>query len=112
MNKYFVEHLKTTFQSLRKEVRESAKISFHKAYILVVILIGVLGMLYVWTLNTNANSGYQMTRIESVRREKQEEKHFLRAQIARQESQTELGKHDDHTIVAYPDNMSYIFASQ
>jgi hypothetical protein len=71
-------------------------------------LIVILGILYVWTLNASANSGYQMTRIESVRREKQQEKHFLRAQIAKQESNGELEKYDDRTINTRPENISYI----
>jgi hypothetical protein len=49
-----------------------------------------------------------MTRIESVRREKQQEKHFLRAQIAKQESNGELEKYDDRTINTRPENISYI----
>jgi hypothetical protein len=39
-----------------------------------------------------------MTRVESVRREKLQEKHFLRAQIAKQESRGELEKNNDRTI--------------
>lgn len=109
MSKYLLySHLKTTFQSLRKETREHLYLSFHRAYILCLILIIILGILYVWTLNSSANSGYQMTRIESVRREKQQEKHFLRAQIAEQESRTELEKHDDKTLPIQPSNTSYI----
>jgi hypothetical protein len=59
-------------------------------------------------LNSSANSGYQMTRIESVRREKQQEKHLLRAQIAKQESRKELSEHDDNTIATRPENTFYI----
>lgn len=113
MNKYLLySHLQKTFQSLRKETREHLYLSFHRAYILSFILIIVLGILYVWTLNASSNSGYQMTRIESVRREKQQEKHFLRAQIAKQESRTELDEHDDRTIIIRPENMSYITLEQ
>lgn len=113
MNKYLLySHLQKTFQSLRKETREHLYLSFHRAYILSFILIIVLGILYVWTLNASSNSGYQMTRIESVRREKQQEKHFLRAQIAKQESRTELDEHDDRTVNIRPENMGYITLEQ
>jgi len=109
MNKYLLySHLQKTFQSIRKETREHLYISFHRAYTLSFILIIVLGVLYVWTLNASANSGYQMTRIESVRREKLQEKHFLRAQVAKQESRIELEEHDDRTLIIRPENMSYV----
>lgn len=108
MQKYLSEQIQKTFHSLRKEAREHLYISFHRAYILSFFLIIVLGILYVWMLNSSANSGYQMTRIESVRREKQQEKHFLRAQIAKQESKKELSEHDDNTLPLRPENTFYI----
>ncbi len=49
-----------------------------------------------------------MTRIESTRREKQQEKHFLRSEIAIQESRAELEKHDDRTIPMRPESTFYI----
>ncbi len=113
MNKYLLySHLQKTFQSLRKETREHLYLSFHRAYILSMVLIVILGILYVWTLNSSANSGYQMTRIESVRREKQQEKHFLRAQIAKQESKNELDEHDDRTVTIRPENTIYVSIEQ
>ena len=108
MEKYLSEHIKNTFHSLRKEAREHLYISFHRAYILSLFLIVVLGILYVWMLNSSANSGYQMTRSESVRREKQQEKHLLRAQIAKQESKKELDEHSDGTISLRPESTFYI----
>jgi hypothetical protein len=109
MNKYLLySHLQKTFQSIRKETREHLYISFHRAYILSMVLLIILWILYVWMLNASANSGYQMTRIESVRREKQQEKHFLRAQIAKQESKSELDKYDDRMINMRPENISYV----
>ncbi len=113
MNKYLLySNIQKRFQSLRKETREHLYLSFHRAYILCFILIIILGILYVWMLNSSANSGYQMTRIESVRREKQQEKHFLRAQIAKQESRQELDEHDDRTLEIRPENISYITLEQ
>jgi hypothetical protein len=109
ISKYFLySHLQKTFHSLRKEARESFYISFHRAYILSLILIVILGILYIWTLNASSNSGYQMTRVESLRREKQEEKHFIRAQIAKQESRTELEKYNDRTVIIRPENITYV----
>jgi hypothetical protein len=108
MQKYFSEHLQKTFHSLRKEARERLYISFHRAYILSLCLIVVLGILYVWIVNSSQNSGYQMARIESVRREKQQEKHLLRAQIAKQESQKELAEHQDGLVQIARENISYI----
>jgi hypothetical protein len=95
MNKYFSENIEATFRSLRKEAREKLKISFSRAYSLTVILLILVGSLYIWILNLNANNGYQMTRIESIRREKQQTKHMLRAKIAKQESNTELYKKNE-----------------
>ena len=113
MSKYLLySHLQKTFQSIRKETRERLYISFHRAYTLSLILLIILWILYVWTLNASANSGYQMTRIESVRREKQQEKHFLRAQIAKQESKEELNKYDDKTVIIRPENTAYIEISE
>ncbi len=108
MQKYLSENLQKTFHSIRKEAREHLYISFHRAYILSFCLIIILGILYVWMLNSSANSGYQMTRIESVRREKQQEKHFLRSQIAKQESRKELDEHNDNTVPVTPENTFYI----
>lgn len=109
MNKYFLySHLQKTFQSIRKETREHIYLSFHRAYMLAFFLLIVLGVLYVWTLNASANSGYQMTSVEAIRREKLQEKHFLRAQIAEQESRAELDKNDDRTLEIRPENISYI----
>ena len=108
MQKYLAEQIQKTFHSLRKEAREHLYISFHRAYILSLFLLVILGILYVWMLNASANSGYQMTRIESVRREKQQEKHFLRAQIAKQESKRELDEHSDNTIPMKPESTFYI----
>lgn len=53
-----------------------------------------------------------MTRVESMRREKLQEKHFLRAQIAEQESRTELSKNDDRTVEIQAENISYITLEQ
>jgi hypothetical protein len=108
MNKYFSDHFHKTFQSIRKETREKLHLSFHRAYILCFALIVLLGALYVWLLNSSANSGYQMTGIESTRREKQQEKHFLRAQVARQESPQALEAADDNTIPIPPAEVLYI----
>ncbi|MFA6080077.1 MAG: hypothetical protein WC753_01190 [Candidatus Gracilibacteria bacterium] len=95
MNKYFTEKIEQTFRSIRKEAREKVKISFSRAYGLVIILLIMVGGLYVWILNANANSGYQMTSIESIRRERQQTKHTLRSKIAKQESPDELYRKDD-----------------
>lgn len=112
MNKYFSENLEATFQSLRKDAREKLKISFSRAYRLTVILLILVGSLYIWILNTNANNGYQMTRIESIRREKQQTKHMLRAKIAKQESLDELYKKEEVLRPIKPDNIIYIPLSQ
>jgi len=108
INKYFSENLEATFRSLRKEAREKLKISFHRAYGLTVILLILVGWLYVWTLNSNANNGYQMTSIESIRREKQQAKHTLRARIAKQESIDELYRKDEKMRLIDPGEITYI----
>ncbi len=108
MQKYLSEQIQKTFHSLRKEAREHLYITFHRAYILSFLLIIVLGVLYVWMISSNSNSGYKVGRVESIRREKQQEKHLLRSQIADQESRKELNKHDDNTIATRPENTFYI----
>lgn len=108
MNKYFSENLGATFRSLRKEAREKLKISFSRAYSLTVILLILIGSLYIWILNTNANNGYQMTRIESIRRERQQTKHMLRAKIAKQESTEELYKKNEKMHPIAREDITYI----
>lgn len=71
-------------------------------------MIIILGALYVWLLNSTANSGYQMTSIEGIRREKQQEKHLLRAQVARQESPQALKSADDNMQIIPPEEIIYI----
>lgn len=112
MNKYFSENLEARFRSLRKEAREKLKISFSRAYSLTVILLILVGSLYIWILNSNANNGYQMTRIESVRRERQQTKHMLRAKIAKQESNDELYKKDEKMRRVDPEEITYITLTQ
>ncbi len=108
MNKYFLEHLEATFHSIRKEAREKLQISFQRAYILTVILLVVVGCLYIWILNSNANNGYQMTSIESIRRERQQTKHMLRAKIAKQESIDELYKKNERMVKVRSEDIIYI----
>ncbi len=112
MNKYFSENLEATFRSLRKEARERIKISFSRAYSLTLILLILVGSLYIWILNSNANNGYQMTRVESVRRERQQMKHMLRAKIAKQESSDELYKKDEKMRHVDPGDITYITLTQ
>lgn len=108
INKYFSENIEATFRSLRKEAREKLKISFSRAYGLTVVLLILVGGLYVWTLNSNANNGYQMTSIEGIRREKQQAKHALRAKIAKQESLEELYRKDEKMRSIAPGEITYI----
>lgn len=68
----------------------------------------IVWVLYVWILNVSANSGYQMTSIETIRRERQQEKHFLQSLIAFQESLPKLNSIDDHMVVVQPEDKRYI----
>lgn len=108
MNKYLSPNLEATFRSLRKEARERLKISFQRAYTLTVLLLILVGTLYIWILNSNANNGYQMTSIEGIRRERQQTKHMLRAKIAKQESIEELYKKNDKMLRVLSGDMQYI----
>ncbi len=45
---------RTPFCSDRKTAREHFMLTFTQTYILCLILIGLLGVYYVWSLNTNA----------------------------------------------------------
>ena len=49
-----------------------------------------------------------MTRIEGLRREKQQEKDFLRAQRAKQESLRVLESFDDNTRYTPPEDIIYV----
>jgi hypothetical protein len=53
-----------------------------------------------------------MTRIESVRRERQQTKHMLRAKIAKQESINELNKKEEKMRRVEPDKITYITLSE
>ena len=53
-----------------------------------------------------------MTRIESVRRERQQTKHMLRAKIAKQESTGELYKKEEKMRPIAPGDVTYIPLTQ
>lgn len=113
MDKYFLySHLRNSFHSLRKTTRENLYLSFNRVYILSLLVFIILGVLYVWTLNITANSGYQINSIENERREKNQEMLFLRSQVAKQISPYEITKYDDKTEKIFQTDIRYITYDQ
>lgn len=85
-NLIVMKRWKIPFFSERKTVRENFKLNFNQAYVLTLVLIGFLGIYYVWTLNANATRGYNMRNLEITKRTLLFEENLLNVKIAEAES--------------------------
>mgnify|MGYP006910096840 CR=1 FL=1 len=85
-NLIVMKRWKIPFLSTRKTVRENFKLNFTQAYILTLIMIGILGVYYVWTLNANATRWYTMRNLEMTKRTLLFEDNLLDVKIAEVES--------------------------
>ncbi|HRI35793.1 MAG TPA: hypothetical protein PK765_01685 [bacterium] len=77
---------RTPFFALRKTAREHFSLSFNQTYILSLVLIGLLGIYYVWSLNVNATKGYALRTLDLERRTLQHEENLLAIKVAEIES--------------------------
>ncbi len=108
MSKYFLySHLKNSYNSFRKATREHLYMSFNRVYILSLALFIILWVLYVLTINLSANSWYKINTVEKTRREKNQEMLFLRSQIARQISSTEIQAFEENVVKIWSWDISY-----
>jgi hypothetical protein len=74
------------FFSERKTTRENFKLSLRETYIIAMGLIGVLGIYYVFVLNTNATKGYSIRNLEIARKQYNFEESLLGIKIAEAEA--------------------------
>jgi hypothetical protein len=77
---------RTPFFANRKTAREHFSLSFNQTYVLSLLLIGLLGIYYVWSLNINATKGYALRTLDLERRTLQHEENLLAIKIAEIES--------------------------
>ncbi|MDP2103978.1 MAG: hypothetical protein Q8K26_03590 [Candidatus Gracilibacteria bacterium] len=77
---------KFPFFSERKTSRENYRFSFTQTYVLALIMIGILGIYYVWILNVNATKGYNIRNLEITRKNLTFENNLLTIRIAEAES--------------------------
>ncbi|MBP8016731.1 hypothetical protein KAZ01_01875 [Candidatus Gracilibacteria bacterium] len=99
---------KFPFFSERKLERENFKLSFTKTYILTLIMIGILGIYYVWTLNVNATKGYTIRNLEIERRNLTFEKNLLNMKIAEVQSLNSISSDTSLTLMATVENPKFL----
>lgn len=64
--------------------------SFTQAYALCLTLLAILGIYYVWILNTNATKGYDYRKLDQMRRELLLQQNLLSVTLAEFESLNKL----------------------
>ena len=98
---------RTPFFSARKTSRESFVLSFHQTYILSLLVIGVLGIYYVWALNMNATKGYNILNLEVQRKESMNTLDLINIKIAETQSLDYIGSQALARAMEPVDNPSY-----
>lgn len=78
------------FFTFRKTTRENFRLSIRETYVLAFLLIAVLGIYYVFILNTNATKWYAVRNLELARKNYLLEESLLNIKIAEAESLTTL----------------------
>ncbi|MCK9272104.1 hypothetical protein M0P65_01020 [Candidatus Gracilibacteria bacterium] len=99
---------KIPFFSERKTSRENYKMSFTNTYILTILMIGFLGIYYVWSLNVNATKGYQIRNLELERRTLMFEQNLLNMKIAEVESLNSISEENTTNIMESIENPNYL----
>lgn len=74
------------FFSSRKTTRENYRFSFTETYVIALMVIGFLGVYYVFVLNMNATKGYNVRNLEITRKNLTFEQNLLNIKIAEAES--------------------------
>ena len=96
------------FFSLRKTTRENYRLTLREAYILSLGLIGLLGIYYVFTLNTNATKGYNLRTIEIARKNYVFEESLLNIRIAEAQSLATLSNSSFAATMEQVENPRYL----
>jgi hypothetical protein len=78
------------FFTFRKTTRENFRLSIRETYVLAFLLIALLGIYYVFVLNTNATKWYAVRNLEIIRKNYLLEESLLNIKIAEAESLTTL----------------------
>ncbi len=80
------------FFSKRKTTRDEFKVWLTSTYIMILSFIGILGIYYVWSLNVNATSSYELRKLEIEKRALLVEKDLLKFQVSELKSFSNLKK--------------------
>ena len=96
------------FFSERKSSRELFVLSFHHTYILALVLIGILGIYYVWILNINATKGYNILSLEVQRKENLDALDLINIKIAETQSLDYISSQELARAMVTVDNPSYL----
>jgi len=96
------------FFSDRKTTRENYRLSFTQAYIMTLLMIGFLGIYYVWTLNVSATTGYTVRGHEIERRNLNFALNQINLKIAEAESLTNLADNPSVAPMQPIDNPNYL----
>lgn len=96
------------FFSERKTSRENCRFSFTQTYVLALILIGFLGIYYVWVLNINATKGYNIRNLEVDRKNLTFEENLLSIKIAEAESLDTIASNSMTTTMQAVDAPGYL----
>lgn len=96
------------FFSERKTSREYSKLTFSQTYVLSLLLIGFLGIYYVWTLNVNATKGYNVRNLEITRHDLTVQENLLNIRIAEAESLSSINSNPNTALMQSIDAPQYL----
>ena len=96
------------FFSERKTTRENYRLTFTKTYIMALLMIGILGIYYVWTLNQNATKGYTMRNLEIEQRNLILERNLLNMKIAEVQSLNNVTNDRSIMVMTSAENPKYL----
>ena len=78
------------FFSKKKTTRDEFRIGLTSTYIMILSFIWILWIYYVWSLNVNATSSYDLRKLEIEKRALLNEKELLMFEVAKLESLNNL----------------------
>lgn len=96
------------FFSERKTTRENFRLTFTKTYILALVMIGFLGVYYVWTLNINATKGYKIRSLEIEQRNMIFERNLLNMKIAEAQSLSNVTGDKSTLVMVEAENPKFL----
>ena len=107
-SKIINKNLKRNFFSKRKKDKDNIDSWVTSTYIVLFSLISVLLLYYVWILNSNATSGYDIRDLENEKRSLLMEKQLLDVKIAELESLSTILHKDDLQNMEKIDSPEYL----